>query len=101
MRFFIYFTELDCKSLTLLPVKEVIVNKKFNLREFSNALFEHGLSIPIEELQATKIRDVREFVVEDILDHNFYVMDKNDMLLSSAPFYLESGGWLFGEAKKV
>lgn len=91
----VYYCTLDCKILTLSPAIEVIVNKKFNLLEFSSTIVNHGLNIDIESLEATKIRDVRDFVVEDILDHSFFDMSKTDMLLSSAPFYLETDGCLF------
>ena len=91
----VYFTELNCKELSFSPVKEVIVDKKYNLREFSLALIDEGLSIPIDNLEATKIRDVREFVIEDVLSHYFTDMSKTDMLLSSAPYYLETDGCLF------
>ena len=91
----VYFSKLNCKDLTLSPAKEIIVNKKFNLLEFSNAIIGHGLDIDINSLEATKIRDVHEFIIEDILDHCFFDMSKTDMLLSSAPFYLETDGCLF------
>lgn len=91
----VYYSKLDCQNLTLSPAKEVIVNKKFNLLEFSSAIICQGLDIDLGSLEATKIRDVREFIIEDILDHCFFDMSKTDMLLSSAPFYLETDGCMF------
>jgi ubiquitin C-terminal hydrolase len=91
----IYFTKLDAMTLFLGPVKEIIINKQNNLQEIISLAIENGLNLELEDATATKIRDVRNFVVEDLITHRFFDMSKTNKVVSSAPFYLETDGCLF------
>lgn len=91
----IYVTRIDTKTLQLEPARELIVNKKSNLQEIGAWAVTAGIDIPLNDLVATKIRDVRGFVVEDVLAHRFFHMNREDKLVSGSPFYLETDGCLF------
>lgn len=49
----------------------------------------------VEKLTCTKIKDVGNFLKEDIITHRFFSLNQNDKLLSTAPFYLDLDGCLF------
>lgn len=91
----IYFSKLDAMTLFLSPVKEIIINKQNNLQEITMLAIENGLDLELEDATATKIRDVRNFVVEDLITHRFFDMSKTNRVVSAAPFYLETDGCLF------
>ena len=52
-------------------IKEIIINKKSNLRELGEKV-KNELNLDLEFMEATKIRDVREFVIEDVIDHRYF-----------------------------
>jgi len=91
----VYFSKLDAMTLFLTPVKEIIINKQNNLQEITLLAIENGLDLDLEDATATKIRDVRNFLVEDLITHRFYDMSRTTKVISSAPFYLETDGCLF------
>ncbi len=91
----IYFTKLDVKKFRFEPVKEIKIKKRLNLKELAEILVQSGLEIPVDQIEATKIRDVRDFRIEDILDHRFFDLNTSTKILSVAPFYLEGDGNLF------
>lgn len=91
----IYFTILNAKSFKLSPCRELIINKRQSLLELATELLEQKIDIPLERIEATKIRDVREFLLEDILDHRFYALNDSLSIVGTSPFYLEGDGSLF------
>ena len=67
----IYYTILNCEKFQLGVIKEIIINKKSNLRELGEKV-KNELNLDLEFMEATKIRDVREFVIEDVIDHRYF-----------------------------
>lgn len=63
----IYYCFLDAKNFRLGVCKEKIINKKFSLKDMAEEISKE-LNIPIDNLEASKIRDMREFLLEDILE---------------------------------
>lgn len=75
--------------------------KSLSKNDASNCTFlDEFISMGVENLSCTKIRDVGNFESSDIMGHKFFRMNRNDQVISSSPFYLENDGCLFILKKK-
>ena len=95
----IYYTTLNCEKFQLSPIKEIIINKRSSLWELGEKV-KKEVNLELEFLEATKIRDVREFIIEDLIDHRFFNINDVNLLLPTAPFYVDCDGCLFMFFKK-
>lgn len=67
---------------------------------FNESKLREIISCGVSEFSCTKIRDVPNFQKEDVLGHKFFLLNRNDQVVSGSPFYLENDGSLFVLKKK-
>ena len=67
----IYYSILDCKSFKLSVAKEIVINKRSHLSDLAVLIHSDGIGIEVDQMEATKIRDIWAFNIHDLLEHRF------------------------------